>query len=89
MLVLLLLGLVTTIGRRQKAVIVQTADVKVDLLDLPGLLHLPLVVGGLLAVAEDGDGGLAAVGDVDAVDVPVVAHDGLGAGLPEDAAFVV
>lgn len=42
------------------------------------------MVGGALAVAEEGDGGLAAVGDVDAVYVAVVLDDGFHGGLPED-----
>ena len=42
------------------------------------------MVDGALAVAEERDGGVAAVGDVDAIDVAVVGDGGLHGGLPED-----
>ena len=72
------------VRRRQEVVGGEAVHVEVGLLHRPRLLQLPLVVDGALAVAEERDGGAAAVRDVDAVDVAVVGDDGLHAGLPED-----
>jgi hypothetical protein len=81
---ILVVDVLLEIGRRQEVVRREAVHVEVGLLHRPRLLQLPLVVDGALAVAEEGDGGVAAVRDVDAVDVAVVGDDGLHAGLPED-----
>lgn len=72
-------------GGRQKKVVGQTPNVEIHLRDPPGFFDLPLMGGGMGPVSENGDLGLAAVGDVHSVDVPVVLDHRLGARLPENA----
>lgn len=72
------------VRRRQEAIQSESPQVEINLLNAPRLLQLPLMVHGALAVPEQRHGGLARVGDVDAVNVPVVLDDRLHAGLPKD-----
>jgi hypothetical protein len=81
---IVILVVLLEVGRRQEVVRGEAVHVEIGLLHRPCLLQLPLVVDGSLAVAEERDVGVAAVRDVDAVDVAVVGDDGLHAGLPED-----
>lgn len=82
-----LLGVFEVTGR-EEAVLGEAPYVEVNLLNGPHLFHACAGVSLCgVPVAEQGDGGVARVGNVDAVNWAVVVDDRFHGGFPVDAAL--